>query len=116
MAADDQQPRVGPLTNLHSGRTHSRPHVSNDKPYLEAGLKTLKYCPSFPERSGGMEDARSFCGDFSDLYSHERRHSGIGYPARPRSISVPHPRSELGENSSWPPPMPATPIGSSMAF
>ncbi len=67
------------LANLHIGRTHSRPHVSNDNPYSEAGFKTLKYCPSFPERFGSIEDARSFCGDFFDFYNHEHRHSGIGY-------------------------------------
>jgi putative transposase len=67
------------LANLHIGRTHSRPHVSNDNPYSEAGFKTLKYCPSFPERFGSIEDARSFCADFFDFYNHEHRHSGIGY-------------------------------------
>ena len=33
------------LTDLGVGRTHSRPHVSNDNPYSEAVNKTLKYCP-----------------------------------------------------------------------
>jgi hypothetical protein len=64
------------LANLHIGKTHNRPHVSNDNPYSEAGFKTLKYCPSFPERFGSIEDARSFCGDFFDFYNHEHRHSG----------------------------------------
>jgi putative transposase len=67
------------LANLHIGRTHSRPHVSNDNPYSEAGFKTLKYCPSFPARFGSIEDARAFCADFFDFYNHEHRHSGIGY-------------------------------------
>lgn len=67
------------LANLHIGRTHSRPHVSNDNPYSEAGFKTLKYCPSFPARFGSIEDARAFCVDFFDFYNHEHRHSGIGY-------------------------------------
>ena len=39
----------------------------------------LKYCRSFPERFGFIEDARSFCADFFDYYNHEHRHSGIGY-------------------------------------
>jgi transposase InsO family protein len=67
------------LANLHIGRTHSRPHVSNDNPYSEAGFKTLKYCPSFPARFASIEDARAFCVDFFDFYNHEHRHSGIGY-------------------------------------
>ena len=32
-------------------RSHSRPHVSNDNPYSEAGFKTLKYCPASPSAS-----------------------------------------------------------------
>jgi len=52
------------LTDLGVGRTHSRPHVSNDNPYSEAVNKTLKYCPAFPARFGSIEDARVFCGEF----------------------------------------------------
>ena len=66
------------LTDLGVGRTHSRPHVSNDNPYSEAVNKTLKYCPAFPARFGSIEDARAFCGVFFDYYNHEHRHSGIG--------------------------------------
>ena len=36
------------LVDLGVARSHSRPHVSNDNPYSEAGFKTLKYCPAFP--------------------------------------------------------------------
>jgi putative transposase len=60
-------------------RSHSRPHVSNDNPYSEAGFKTLKYCPAFPERFGSIEDARSFCRAFFAYYNFEHRHSGIAY-------------------------------------
>jgi putative transposase len=67
------------LTFLGIGRSHSRPHVSNDNPYSEAQFKTLKYCPSFPDRFGCIEDARSFCEAFFAYYNHEHRHSGIGY-------------------------------------
>ena len=65
------------LTDLGVGRTHSRPHVSNDNPYSEAVNKTLKYCPAFPARFGSIEDARSFCASFFE-YNHHHRHSGIG--------------------------------------
>lgn len=67
------------LAFLGIGRTHSRPHVSNDNPYSEAQFKTLKYCPAFPERFGSIEDARAFCEAFFSYYCHEHRHSGIGY-------------------------------------
>jgi putative transposase len=53
------------LADLGIGRTHSRPHVSNDNPYSEAAFKTLKYCPAFPERFGSIADARVFCERFS---------------------------------------------------
>ena len=66
------------LADLGVGRTHSRPHVSNDNPYSEAVNKTLKYCPAFPARFGSIEDARAFCDTFFGYYNHEHRHSGIG--------------------------------------
>jgi putative transposase len=67
------------LAFLGIGRTHSRPHVSNDNPYSEAQFKTLKYCPAFPERFGSIEDARTFCAAFFSYYNGEHRHSGIAY-------------------------------------
>lgn len=66
------------LADLKIGRTHSRPQVSNDNPYSEAGFKTLKYCPEFPDRFGSLQDARSFCDRFFERYNHHHRHSGIG--------------------------------------
>ena len=72
-------PVVELLAFLGIGRTHSRPHVSNDNPYSEAQFKTLKYCPAFPERFGCIHDARRFCETFFTYYNHEHRHSGIAY-------------------------------------
>jgi putative transposase len=72
-----------PVTALYEllgiGRSHSRPHVSNDNPYSESQFKTMRYCPAFPERFGSIQDARRFCEDFSSYYNHDHRHSGIGY-------------------------------------
>ena len=72
-----------PVVELYSflgiKRSHSRPHVSNDNPYSEAGFKTMKYCPAFPERFGSIEDARAFCQHFFAYYNHDHRHSGISY-------------------------------------
>lgn len=67
------------LSDLRIGRTHGRPHVSNDNPYSEAGFKTLKYAPDFPGGFGSVQDARAFVGPWLDFYNHEHRHSGIGY-------------------------------------
>jgi len=52
------------LADLGVTRTHSRPRVSNDNPFSEAQFKTLKYRPEFPDRFGGIEDARAFCQRF----------------------------------------------------
>jgi len=67
------------LADLGVVKTHSRPHVSNDNPYSEAQFKTLKYCPTFPERFGALEDARAFGQRFFAWYNHEHHHSGLGY-------------------------------------
>jgi putative transposase len=65
------------LVDLGIAKTHSRPHVSNDNPYSEAGFKTLKYRPGFPDRFGSIEDARAFCADFFGWYNDLHRHGGI---------------------------------------
>lgn len=67
------------LSFLGIGRTHSRPHVSNDNPYSEAQFKTLNYCPAFPGCFGSIQDARRFCAAFFRYYNEAHRHSGIGY-------------------------------------
>lgn len=66
------------LADLGVTKTHSRPHVSNDNPFSEAGFKTLKYRPDFPERFGCIEDARAYCVDFFAWYNGDHYHSGIG--------------------------------------
>ena len=66
------------LADLGIERSHSRPHVSNDNPYSESQFRTLKYRPTFPDRFGSLEDARSFCATFFSWYNTVHRHSGIG--------------------------------------
>ena len=67
------------LADLGVVKTHSRPHVSNDNPFSEAHVKTLKYCPEFPERFGALEDARAFGQRFFAWYNHDHHHSALGY-------------------------------------
>ena len=67
------------LADLGVTKTHSRPHVSNDNPFSEAQFRTLKYCPSFPERFGSIEDGRAFGQSFFPWYNHEHHHSGLGF-------------------------------------
>ena len=55
------------LADLGVQKSHSRPHVSNDNPYSEAQFRTLKYCPTYPERFGSVADARQWGQDFFHL-------------------------------------------------
>jgi putative transposase len=66
------------LADLGITRSHSRPHVSNDNPFSESQFKTLKYCPSFPERFANLEHARTFTDGFFAYYNHQHRHTGLG--------------------------------------
>lgn len=65
------------LADLGVTKSHSRPHTSNDNPFSEAGFKTMKYRPDFPDRFGSFEDAHAFCSRFFGWYNTEHRHSGI---------------------------------------
>jgi putative transposase len=66
------------LADLGVTKTHSRPHVSNDNPFIESHFRTLKYCPEFPSTFANLADARLFCRTFFVWYNEEHRHSGIG--------------------------------------
>lgn len=81
--ADRGSPMIAKTTTqlfitLGITKSHNRPHVSDDNPYSESQFKTLKYCPSFPDRFGSFQDAVAFCRSFFTWYNTEHRHSGIG--------------------------------------
>ncbi len=65
------------LEKLGVDRSHSRPRVSNDNPYSEAGFKTLKYSLEFPDRFDSMEQAEDFCRAYFKHYNTEHHHTGI---------------------------------------
>jgi putative transposase len=65
------------LADLGVTRSHARPQVPDDNPYSESQFKTLKHHPTFPDRFGCLQDARSFCQRFFGWYNVEHRHSGI---------------------------------------
>jgi putative transposase len=69
------------LDDLGVGKSHSRPHTSNDNPFSEAQFKTMKYRPDYPERFGSIEDARMWARIFIDWYNHEHRHTGLALMA-----------------------------------
>jgi putative transposase len=66
------------LADLGVTKSHSRPHTSNDNPYIESHFRTLKYRPDFPRSFGCYEDAHAHCSRFFTWYNDEHRHSGIG--------------------------------------
>jgi putative transposase len=67
------------LNELGVGKSHSRPRVSNDNPFIESHFKTLKYRPNYPDRFDSIRHARSWCRSFFHWYNEVHYHSGIGY-------------------------------------
>ena len=68
------------LQRLGIAPSFSRPRVSDDNPYSESLFKTLKYCPSFPERGFvSIDDARKWVEKFVAWYNNIHLHSGISF-------------------------------------
>jgi len=67
------------LNELGVAKSHSRPRVSNDNPFIESHFKTLKYRPDYPDRFDSISHARSWCRKFVHWYNEVHYHSGIGY-------------------------------------
>lgn len=65
------------LADLGVTKSHSRPHVSNDNPHIEALFKTVKYQPEFPATFANLVEARSFCRAFFNWYNLQHRHSSL---------------------------------------
>ena len=66
------------LADLGVSKSHSRPYTSNDNPFSEAQFKTMKYRPDYPDRFGGLQDARAWARPFFHWYNHEHRHTSLG--------------------------------------
>ena len=56
----------------------SRPHVANDNPHAEAGFKTLKYHPTYPDRFEDLHHACTWMRDFEGWYCYEHHHTALG--------------------------------------
>jgi putative transposase len=84
------------LEDLGVTRTHSRPHVSDDNPYIEAHFKTLKYCPAWPGHFDNIDDARAWAEQFFDYYNHVHRHRALGLhtPASVHYATAPEVRAQ----------------------
>jgi putative transposase len=84
------------LVDLGVGKSHSRPHVSDDNPFSESQFKTLKYRPDFPGNFGSIQDARAFCSVFFDWYNNDHRHSGIAM-LTPAQVHYGNPQEVLNQ-------------------
>jgi hypothetical protein len=73
--------------------------ISNDDPYSESLLKTLKYGPEFPERFASVDDSGAFISSFVDWYNHHHQHSGIGFHT-PANIHHGHASAVAKERSA----------------
>jgi transposase InsO family protein len=65
------------MSDLDVRPSYSRPRVSNDNPFSEAGFKTMKYSPDFPARFGSFLEAQAFCREYFAWYNQEHYHTGI---------------------------------------
>ncbi len=65
------------MSDLGITKSHSRPHVSDDNPYSEAQFRTLKYCPTYPDRFGSLQDARHWCRTFFTWYNQQHHHTAL---------------------------------------
>lgn len=57
--------------------SHSRPYVSDDNPFSEAGFRTMKYRPGYPKVFTDVHAARAYLTDYVPWYNHQHKHSGI---------------------------------------
>lgn len=70
----------GVLTHHGVKFSHSRPRVSNDNPYSESFLRTLKYNGDYLYPRDGfesLEHAQKWLDDFIEHYNEKHRHCGI---------------------------------------
>jgi len=65
------------FADLGVTKSRSRPHVSNDNPFIESHFKTLKYGSTFPGYFANIYQAQDFCRRFFAWYNGQHRHVGI---------------------------------------
>jgi len=67
------------LASLGAVRSFSRPHVSDDNAFSEAGFKTMKYQPDYPGRFSSLLHARAWLADFFGWANDGHHHSGLAF-------------------------------------
>ena len=65
------------LASLGVSRSFSRPHVSDDNAFSEAGFKTMKYQPDYPGLFSGELHGRAWLQDFFGWHNNEHHHAGL---------------------------------------
>jgi putative transposase len=65
------------LADLGVEKSFSRPHTSNDNPFIESHFKTLKYGPGFPDRFASHDEALAHCRRFFPWYNDEHHHGAL---------------------------------------
>ena len=64
---------------LNIGPSYSRPHVSDDNPYIESLFHTVKYCRPIPTFFNDISHARTWFADFTNWYNNKHLHSSLQY-------------------------------------
>jgi len=65
------------LAQLGVTRSFSRPRVSNDNAFSEAGFKTFKYQPDFPDHFESLLHGRAYCQTFFGWHNDDHHHEGL---------------------------------------
>ena len=65
------------FATLGAQRSFSRPHVSDDNAFSEAGFKTMKYQPDYPGRFEGLLHSRGWLEPFFGWHNDEHHHAGL---------------------------------------
>ena len=66
------------FSDLGIRQSLARPHVANDNPQAEAGFKTLKYHPTYPDRFDSLRHAQTWMRDFEHWYCYQHHHTALG--------------------------------------
>ena len=98
---------VGELLNeLGVAKSHSRPRVSNDNPFIESHFKTLKYRPDYPGRFNTINAARRGAANSSTGTTRPTTTARSATCGPPTSTTATTPPSS---NAAKPPSTPRTP-------
>jgi len=76
------EPVAHPLTDLGVTKSHSRPHPSNDDPFLESHFRTFEHLPDCSMALDDDENAHAHSRGFLTWYDGKRRSHRVRRPSR----------------------------------